>query len=162
MPDILGLITADHERLLTVAAASDNTARDLRAALAELHTLAGWCAHDMHILDAARWHYHRATTLAGEAEHLAEIVSATWHAAIMERDAGHPDDALKLLQLAQARSTGIIPPGMTVTLCVASAWALSLMGQQDEAARKLSQSLDYEPPADPFDRAGMDNARAQT
>ena len=47
MPDVLTLTAVDKERLLQIDADSDQTAITLRSALAELHTLAGWCAHDM-------------------------------------------------------------------------------------------------------------------
>jgi len=160
MPDVLTPIAVDAERFLRIDAESDTTAIGLRSALAELHTLAGWCAHDMNLVDTARWHYSRATTLAGEADDIAEVVSATWHAAIMERD-HDPDFALKLLQLAQARGSEIITPTMNAALHVASARVFSLMGRHDDVHRHLSYARDLPPPDNAFDRAGLDNVRAQ-
>jgi len=160
MPDVLTSIAVDAERLLRIDADSDETAIGLRSALAELHTLAGWCAHDMNLVDTARWHYSHATTLAGEADDIAEVVSATWHAAIMERDR-YPDSALKLLQLAQARGSEIITPTMNAALHVSSAQAFSLMGRHDDAHRHLARVRDLPPPENAFDRADLDNVRAQ-
>src|SRR5262249_23334532 len=160
MPDVLTPIAVDNERLLRIDTDSDKTAITLRSALAELHTLAGWCAHDMNLADTARWHYSRATTLAGEANDIAEVVSATWHAAIMERD-HDPDSALKLLQLAQARGSEIITPTMHAALHVSSARAFSLMARHDDVHRHLSRARDLPPPENTFDRADLDNVRAQ-
>jgi transcriptional regulator with XRE-family HTH domain len=160
MPNVLTPIAVDKERFLRIDADSDKTAIALRSALAEMHTLAGWCAHDMNLVDTARWHYSRATTLAGEADDIAEVVSATWHAAIMERD-HDPDFALKLLQLAQARGSEIITPTMNAALHVSSARACSLMGRHDDVHRYLSRARDLPPPENAFDRAGLDNVRAQ-
>lgn len=171
MPDMLTPIALDAERYLRIDADSNHTARTFRLALAELHTLAGYCAHDMHLIDTARWHYSRATTLAGEAraaattpaseaEAVTKAVSATWHAAIMERD-HDPDMALKLLQLAQARGTNVITPTLEAALCVASARVYAIMGRTDDVNRYLMRSRDLEPPESPFDRADLDNVRAQ-
>jgi tetratricopeptide (TPR) repeat protein len=171
MPDVLTPVAIDAERLLRIAPDSDYTAHTLRLALAELHTLAGYCAHDMHLIGTARWHYSRATTVAGEAkaaattrageaEAVAEAVAATWHAAIMERD-NDPDMALKLLQLAQTRGTEAITPALDAALCVASARVYSIMGRTDDANRYLMRSCDLKPPERVFDRAALDNVRAQ-
>jgi transcriptional regulator with XRE-family HTH domain len=125
MPDILGPIVADAERLLDVPPDNDCTARQLRISLAELHTLAGWCAHDMHFKDAARWHYGRATKLANQAQDTNELVSATWHASILFRD-DHPDTALKLLQMAQYHAAD------SITLHIAMARVLSIMDRCED------------------------------
>jgi transcriptional regulator with XRE-family HTH domain len=140
MPDILGPVVADAERLLDVCPDSDYTARQLRISLAELHTLAGWCAHDMHFKDTARWHYGRATKLASEARDTSELVSATWHASILFRD-DHPDTALKLLQMAQHHAAD------SITLQVAMARALSLMDRREDVQRYLTRVLDWDYPA---------------
>jgi len=145
MPDVLTPTVIDAERHLRVDVDSDATARSLRSALAELHTLAGWCAHDMHLTVTARWHYSRATTLAGEADDITEAVSATWHASIMERDRD-PDTALKLLQLAQARGSGIITPAIEATLCVSSARVWSIMGRDEDVHRYLARARDLPVP----------------
>jgi transcriptional regulator with XRE-family HTH domain len=154
MPDLLGPVVADAERLLDVYPDSDYTARQLRISLAELHTLAGWCAHDMHFKDTARWHYGRAMKLASEAQDTSELVSATWHASILFRD-DHPDTALKLLQMAQYHAAD------SITLQVAMARALSLMDRREDVQRYLIRVLDWELPDNAFDRAGLNNVRAQ-
>jgi hypothetical protein len=101
-----------------------------------------------------------ATTRAGDAEAVAEAVAATWGAAIMERD-HDPDMALKLLQLAQARGADAITPALDAALCVASARVYAIMGRTDDVNRYLMRSRDLEPPARAFDRAALDNIRAQ-
>src|SRR5215470_597704 len=80
MPDVLGPIASSADGLLSVAAGSEAVGRGLRYALVELHTLTGWCAHDMHLDDLARWHYSRALRLAAEAGDAVGMVSTVLHA----------------------------------------------------------------------------------
>jgi transcriptional regulator with XRE-family HTH domain len=154
MPNILGPVVADAERLLDIHPDNDYAARQLRISLAELHTLTGWCAHDMHFKDTARWHYGRATKLASEAQDTHELVSATWHASILFRD-DHPDTALKLLQMAQYHAAD------SITLHIAMARVLSLMDRHEDVQRYLTRALDWELPDNAFDRADL-KQRART
>ena len=69
----------------------------LAAALAELHTEAGWCFHDSG-LDGTAYFTH-GLSLAHQAGDTYTIANAAWHAgATLVRD-GYPNDALKLFQL---------------------------------------------------------------
>lgn len=165
MPDVLGPIASKAERLLSVAAGSEAVGRGLRHALAELHTLTGWCAYDMHLDDLARWHYGRALRLAAEIGDAVGMVSTVLHAAVIDRDRGAPNDALKLLQLAQAKLAGVRGhpkvPGLQLWLHVQSAYALAMMDHLDEARRHLARAANYPSLADPFEHADMDNDRAR-
>jgi len=73
----------------------------LAAALAELHTEAGWCCHDSG-LDGTG-HFTRAVQLADAAADAYGIANAAWHAGVTLIHNGHPNDALKLFQLGQIR-----------------------------------------------------------
>jgi transcriptional regulator with XRE-family HTH domain len=166
MPDVLGPIVSKAEGLLSVAAGSEAVGRALRHALAELHTLSGWCAYDMHMDDLARWHYGRALRLAAEVGDAVMMVSTVLHAAVIDRDRGAPNDSLKLLQLAQAKLAGVRGnhprvPALQLWLHVQSAYALALMDHPDEARRHLTRAADYPPLADPFEQADMSNDRAR-
>jgi hypothetical protein len=92
--------------------------------------------------------------LASEAQDASELVSATWHASILFRD-DHPDTALKLLQMAQYHAAD------SITLQVAMARVLSLMDRREDVQRYLTRTLDWELPNNAFDRAALNNVRAQ-
>jgi transcriptional regulator with XRE-family HTH domain len=166
MPDVLGPIASRADGLLSVVAGSEAIGRALRHALAELHTLTGWCAYDMHLDDLARWHYSRALRLAAEIGDAVGMVSTVLHAAVIDRDRGAPNDSLKLLQLAQAKLASVRRdhprvPGLQLWLHVQSAYALALMDHPDDVRRHLTRAADYPPLADPFEHADMDNDRAR-
>jgi transcriptional regulator with XRE-family HTH domain len=140
----------------------------LAAALAELHTEAGWYCHDSG-LDGTG-HFTRGLRLAHNAGDAYAITNAAWHAgATLVRD-GHPNDALKLFTLggfAARQSTRTTPrpddprlPTLTAFLNLNSATAYALMGGPDEATHYLAKAHDGWEPRNAFERAGMDRATA--
>jgi len=74
----------------------------LAAALAELHTEAGWCCHDGGVDGTG--HFSRALRLAGQFQDAYGIANAAWHAGMALVRSGHPNDALKFFQAGQALS----------------------------------------------------------
>ena len=156
-----------YTRWLRVPATKEVQAQ-LAAALAELHTQAGWYCYDSG-LDGTG-HFTRGLRLAHQAGDAYAITNAAWHAgATLVRD-GHPNDALKLFTLggfAARQSTRTTPrpedprlPTLTAFLNLNSATAYALMGGPDEATDYLAKAHDGWEPRNTFERAGMDRATA--
>ena len=138
--------------------ATDAITTQLAAALAELHTEAGWCCYDAG-LDATG-HVTRALHLAGQARDTYGIANASWHAGMVLTRTGHPNHALKLLQLGQSqlRPQRDDPrvPILTARLGRTSAGAYARMGDVDKATRWLAEAREGWEPQDTFERADAD------
>ncbi|MGH3772198.1 MAG: helix-turn-helix domain-containing protein [Pseudonocardiaceae bacterium] len=147
----------------------------LAAALAELHTAAGWCCYDSGVNGMG--HFTRALRLADEGRDTYEIANAAWHAGMVLTKTGHPNDALKLFQLGRfqlrgpqlGKSTPATPraddprvPILTARLAGTSAAAYARMGGADEANRCLAEAHDGWEPCDTFERADADFVIAVT
>jgi hypothetical protein len=141
----------------------------LAAALAELHTEAGWCCHDSG-LDGTG-HFTRGLWLASEAGDAYEIANAAWHAGVMLIHNGHPNDALKEFQLGQIRLGGFVPgmstpaprraddprlPTLAARLSRQSAAAYALLNRPEQAQRYLTEAHEGWAPHDAFEHAGRD------
>lgn len=87
--------------------ASDVLHAELGSALADLHTMAGWCCLDSGHYDNARAHFAQAMDLAGVAGDGYELMSALRHAGIQRRDAGAYNDDLKACQLGLVKLGGV-------------------------------------------------------
>jgi hypothetical protein len=145
----------------------------LAAALAELHTEAGWCCYDSGRNGAG--HFTRALRLAGRAGDAYGVANAAWHAGLTLVRIGHPNDALKLFQLGQIHLGGLVPgastpsaddlriPGLIARLSRQSATAYALMDRPNEATRQLAQVRDGYAAHDVFERgdAYLDTAVIQ-
>ena len=155
----------EYGRLTQVPAAEPVVAR-LGSALAELNTLAGWCCYDSGLHRRARWHYRQAMDLAAQVGDDLRVIGAVQHAAIIDREHGMPDDALKLYQLAQVKL--LKAPGDDPRVSALSAWldvqsasALVLLDQPEKARSELSRALDGRGHlSDAFERADMDHLHA--
>lgn len=166
MPDVLGRVTTWAERKLGVSDVdTPTTLQEYRSALAELHTLAGWCCYDMQQIDQSRWHYSRALTLANDVGDVYAMVSAAQHLAVGYRELGDPNDALKLYQMASFKLDEV--PEDThgkaerqVWLHVQAARAYAELGQPDRAQDELMQARRLPALDDPFERADLDHLRA--
>jgi hypothetical protein len=102
-PQVSSAATAWADQLLGVPG-TEPIKRALMAAVAELHTVAGWAGSEAGFLDRAMFHYGRAPELATEAgdAYLKTIALAGAGVAMVEH--GHPDDGLKMLQLGAVTS----------------------------------------------------------
>ncbi|MDQ4032991.1 MAG: hypothetical protein M3332_12285, partial [Actinomycetota bacterium] len=155
----------EYGRLTQVPAAEPVAAR-LGSQLAELNTLAGWCCYDSGLHRRARWHYRQAIDLAARVGDDFRVIGAAQHAAIMDREHGMPNDALKLYQLAQVKLMGAPRDDPRVSalsawLAVQSASALVLLDRPENAHSELSHGQDgrgHLP--DAFERADMDHLHA--
>jgi hypothetical protein len=131
----------------------------LGSALADLHTLAGWCCVDSGLHDQARACFATAMDLAASAGDGVQVASALWHAGIHMRDAGAYNDGLKACQLGLIK-LGEAPdaPGAAEAaawLNMESARASAAMGHTDAAERSLKVAREWQP-ATVYDRADME------
>ena len=166
--DLFGAAATLYTRWMQVPA-TEAVKAGLAAALAELHTEAGWCCHDAGADGTG--YFTRALRLAGTAGDTYGIANAALHAGATLVRSGHPNDALKLLQLGRfrlrsfqhGRSTPATPraddprlPTLTARLARTSAIAYALMGGTDQATRCLAEAGGGWAPRDAFERAGAD------
>ena len=127
----------------------------LLAAVADLHTIAGAGAFDAGLYEHTMHHYTRALELATEAGDAYLQALALTYAGLATEEYGHPDDGLKMLQLAQVKSWNI-PPGhdrrKTVEAVARShsATALSRLGYPDAARTESAKARELWQPKNPY------------
>ncbi|MGH3803892.1 MAG: hypothetical protein ACRDTD_27930, partial [Pseudonocardiaceae bacterium] len=166
--DLYGAAAQYHLRWMEVPATEVVKAR-LGAALAELYTEAGWSYYDSGVDGMGC--FTRALQLADEARDAFGIANAAWHAGVTLVRSGHPNDALKCLQLGQFVLAGFQPgkakpailrtddprlPTLTARLKRDPAIAYALLDIPDQAKRCLAGLREGWAPRDAFERAGMD------
>ncbi len=165
---LFGAAARYYMRWLSVPAAEAVQAR-LGVALAELHTEAGWSCYDSGVDGTG--YFTRALGIADEARDAFGIANAAEHAGAMLVRSGHPDEALKCLQLGQFVLAGFQPgkakpailwvddprlSTLVAWLNLNSATAYALMGIPDQARRCLAEAHQGWVPRDAFERAGVD------
>jgi hypothetical protein len=138
--DVLTAV-ANRSRPLMSVPACDSIKAELGSALADLHTLAGWCCVDSGLNDQARACFATAMDFAASAGDYVQMASAFWHAGIHMRDAGAYNDDLKacqlgLIKLGEARESPQAAEA-TAWLHAESARAFAAMGHSKEAERSL-------------------------
>jgi transcriptional regulator with XRE-family HTH domain len=124
---------------------------DIKPALAELQTLAGWCCVDSGFYDNARVHFARAMELGDQVQR----ASAFHHAGVQMIDSGAYNDGLKAFQLGIIDLSSADDPRGLSWLHIESAIAYAAMGHQREALTAVKKSREH-PQSDPFDVADMD------
>jgi tetratricopeptide (TPR) repeat protein len=154
--------------------ATEAVTAGLAAALAELHTEAGWCCYDTGLEGTA--HFTHALQLAHQGGDSYGVANAAWHAGLTLVRSGHPNDALKLFHLGQAHLRGFrLTPSTPVTghaedprlsslaarLTRNSATAYAVMGGLEQATRCLAEANDQWTPRDAFEHASADLATAR-
>jgi transcriptional regulator with XRE-family HTH domain len=170
--DLFAAAVQVYTRWMQVPATEELKAQ-LAAALAELHTEAGWWYYDSGV-DGTGF-FTRGLRLAGKAGDTYGVANAAWHAGATLVRNGHPNDALKLFQLGQFQLGGVAPskptpataraddprlPTLTAWLNLNSATAYALLDSPAQARRCLTEARDGWAPRDVFERAGMDRATA--
>lgn len=150
---------ANRSRPLMSVPSTDPIKVELGSALADLHTLAGWCSVDSGLHDQARACFATAMDLAAGADDGVQVASALWHAGIQMRDAGAYNDGLKACQLGLIK-LGQAPdsPGAAESaawLNVESARVLAAMGHNEAAERALKTAREWQP-ATAYDVADME------
>ncbi|MEO7194475.1 MAG: helix-turn-helix transcriptional regulator [Pseudonocardiaceae bacterium] len=136
--------------------ATEEVTAALAAALAELHTEAGWCRYDSGLDGSA--HFTHALWFADHARDTYGIANTAWNAGLTLVRSGHPNDALKLFQLGSLCLSGAPTTGdsarddpritaLHARLDRQSATAYAVMKGHDEATRCLAKADDgWEPP----------------
>jgi len=160
--DVLSHTATRYMRLLTVPASKQVT-RALRGALSWLHTEAGYAGFDSHQDDVARHHFRQALGLAQNDPYW-QMVTLRYVGKLTE-ERGHPDDALKLHQLALIRGEQAAGdnPRLPVTAGLVRAEAALEYARLDHpemARRELAGAADGWAPEGRADQATMDEARA--
>jgi transcriptional regulator with XRE-family HTH domain len=150
-PQVSSAVTTWADRLLDVSGA-ESVKQALMAAVAELHTVAGWAGLDAGLHDRALYHYSRALELATETRDAFLQTVALACAGLTMLEHGHPDDGLKMLQLGQIRSWDIAPDHGMRKIVEASALAdastaLAFVGQPQAADIALAKSRELWQPA---------------
>src|ERR687893_2085844 len=146
--DVLTAV-ANRSRPLMSVPACDPIKAELGSALADLHTLAGWCCVDSGLNDQARACFATAMDFAASAGDYVQMASAFWHAGIHMRDAGAYNDDLKACQLGLIK-LGEAPESpqaaeATAWLHAESARAFAAMGHSKEAERSLKTAQEWQP-----------------
>ncbi|MGH3808378.1 MAG: helix-turn-helix domain-containing protein [Pseudonocardiaceae bacterium] len=147
---LFGGAAALYSRWLPVPDTPEVVTAGLAAALAELHTEAGWRSYDSG-LDATGC-VTRALGLARRVGDAHGVANAALHAGMTWVRSGHPHDALTLFQLGQLPLSGSLPgtstsvvscaddprlPTVAARLARQSATAYALMGCSDQATPPL-------------------------
>ncbi|MGH3772900.1 MAG: hypothetical protein ACRDRW_16165, partial [Pseudonocardiaceae bacterium] len=135
---------------------------ELGSALAELHTMAGWCCVDSGLPDHARAHFATAMELAAKSGDDYQLVLAFQHAGIQMTDAGAYQDGLEFYQLGRVKLGLIRDDDARGQKALArlhgnSAIAWAAMGDRDAAVRAISKAREWQQ-ATAFDDAVMDSA----
>ncbi|MGB6164399.1 MAG: helix-turn-helix transcriptional regulator [Pseudonocardiaceae bacterium] len=158
--DQFAVAVARHTRWMEVPG-TDEVKSQLAAALAELHTEAGWACYDSG-LDGTGYFTH-GLPLAHQAGDTYAIANAAWQVGLTLVRSGYPNDALAMFQLGGFWARKPTPrgddprlPTLTARLTRGSATAYALMGGTDEATRHLAEAHDEWEPRDAFERAGAD------
>ncbi|MGH3869215.1 MAG: helix-turn-helix domain-containing protein [Pseudonocardiaceae bacterium] len=165
--DQFAAAVARYTRWMAVPA-TDEVKAHLAAALAELHTEAGWACHDSG-LDGLGYFTH-GLPLAHQAGDPYAIANAAWQAGLT-LGRSYPNDALKMFTLGKLRLNGFPPgkptpatpppddprrPTLANRLTRGTATAYARMGGTDQATHHLAEANDGWEPRDAFERAGAD------
>jgi transcriptional regulator with XRE-family HTH domain len=170
--DLFGAAATLYTRWLQVPA-TEAVKAQLAAALAELHTEAGWSCYDSGVDGTG--YFIRALRVASEAGDPYGVANAAFVAGGTLVRNGHPNDALKLFQLGQFHLRGFQPgkttpatpraedfplPTLTAWLNLNSATAYAVMNGPHQATRYLAKAHEGWEPRDAFERASLDRVTA--
>lgn len=141
-PSVSSAAAASATRLLKVPGA-ESVKQALMSAVAELHIHAGWAASDSGLYHRAMIHYARALELATDAGDAYLQAHALTLAGFATVEHGHPNDGLKMQQLAQIKAWQIPsedPRGVAVQAWAKadSATAYAALGDSRTANRELT------------------------
>jgi hypothetical protein len=115
----------------------------LRSAVAGLHSLVGWAAHDLRQHDLARRHLTRALALAREADDLplmAYVLFQLGRVALEGQDHGGPAEALHVLALGRHAAQQSGCHATAAILHGDTAWAYAQLGEADKVSDYLSRT----------------------
>jgi tetratricopeptide (TPR) repeat protein len=141
-PEFSSAAAASATRLLNVPGA-EPIKQALMATVAELHIHAGWAASDAGLYHRAMIHYARALELATDAGDAYLQAHALTLAGFATMEHGHPNDGLKMQQLAQVKAWAVPsddPRGIAVQAWAKadSATAYAALSDDHAAYRELT------------------------
>jgi len=129
-------------RLLSVPSASEQVFRELQVALAELHGLVGWVAHDLDRHDIARRHLTQSLVLARETNSLPLLANGLYRLGRVSLHQHQPEEALHLFGLGQVAAQQARCPASTAILHNNIAWAYAQLGLPDQVQESLHRARD--------------------
>jgi transcriptional regulator with XRE-family HTH domain len=142
--------------MLAAPRVPDTVGADLRAALADLHNLVGWVAHDLDQHDTARRHLVQSLVLARQTHALPLMANTLYRLGRVSLHQDQPRDALHLFGLGQLAAQQARCPASTAILQANTAWAYALLGADTQAVDSLTRARTE------LDRADRDTAPAWT
>ncbi|MEV8096548.1 hypothetical protein [Kitasatospora sp. NPDC085879] len=116
--------------------------RRLWTVAANLAVLAGWMSHDVGLEPTAQKYFVIAAQAAKEADDRPRAGEAISRAARQMLHLGRADDALELMQLAQASAGDRAQPRTRAMLHTVEAWAQASLGRSDATRRVLGEAED--------------------
>ncbi|MFD9129248.1 hypothetical protein [Kitasatospora sp. NPDC059571] len=116
--------------------------RRLWTVAANLAVLAGWMSHDVGLEPTAQRYFVIAAQAAREADDRPRAGEAISRAARQMLHLGRADDALELMQLAQASAGDRALPRTRAMLHTVEAWAQASLGRSDATRRVLGEAED--------------------
>ncbi|GAA0401148.1 helix-turn-helix transcriptional regulator [Micromonospora gifhornensis] len=128
---------------------ADAVAADLRAALAELHNLVGWVAHDLDDHDMARRHLTQSLVLARQTNSLPLLANTLYRLGRVSLHQEQPADALQLFGLGQLAAQQAGCHASVAILHANTAWAYALLGADIQVVDSLTRAQGELDQADP-------------
>jgi hypothetical protein len=141
------------QRLLG-AATTDPAGDQLRTAVADLHSLAGWTAFDIDRADRARRHFADATRLAQFAHNDTLVAGIRYRRGRIHLHHNALDKARADFQLGQHAAQASASALAAAILHANLAWVAAKMGLADDALTSLGRSMDDFTRSDPADAPG--------
>jgi tetratricopeptide (TPR) repeat protein len=128
------------ERLLRERPSHPRVEAGLFSALAELHNLVGWLAHDQGKNDRARQHFIRGCVLAAHSGDQAAMADSYYRLGRVGLHESAPRDALRFFQLGQlvAQDAGLL--ASLAILHANEAWAYAALGEVDRVLDALARA----------------------
>jgi tetratricopeptide (TPR) repeat protein len=135
--------------LLDGECASESVATGLRRAVAELHGLVGWAAHDSGRHTVARQHLTRSLVLARQINALSLVANILYQLGRVSLHQGEPQEALHLFGLGQGAAHQSGCQAGAAILYSNIAWAYAHLGREDQVVDFLARAGDELDRADP-------------
>ena len=139
---------------------TDIVAAELRTALAELHNLVGWAAHDLDDHDLARRHLTQSLVLARQADSLPLLANTLYRLGRVSLHQEQPAEALQLFGLGQLAAQQAGCHASVAILHANTAWAYALLGVDHQVVDSLTRARARARPGRPGHRTGLDPIRA--
>jgi tetratricopeptide (TPR) repeat protein len=136
-------------QLLHAPGLSDNLSARLHHALADLHNLVGWLAHDLDDHDTARRHLTQSLVLARRANALPLLANGYYRLGRVSLHQRRVEEAMHLFGLGQlvAQQSGC--HASVAILHANTAWAYALLGQDGHVVDSLTRARGELRQADP-------------